>query len=277
MVALPQQHIWSSFKRGVALKGSGTLEIRSPLLLRSSPGTFLYGVRMPIFVLMAWLSICSRDDRWLGWGRLQCRQRWRPLRWQRTAMTNDESVDGTNAHTTTVPEWISRFFFCWEKFPEIFLVGSANCSREFFCGFFCGFFFRDMYRTKPPEKKSQKKSQKNSQRNSPVQFASSTAKYSRKKFTKLLWGSLLSDQLDRALAARPVLKFWAWHIATEQRITPMEAGFGPGSDPLRILNSQSPGDRKFSENYVFAWEWATFWISDPIWNFLKSVLKLSDE
>ena len=51
MVALPQQHIWSSFKRGVALKGSGTLEIRSPLLLRSSPGTFLYGERMPIFVL----------------------------------------------------------------------------------------------------------------------------------------------------------------------------------------------------------------------------------
>ena len=28
-----------------------------------------------------------------------------------------------------------------------------------------------------------------------------------KKFTKLLWGSFLSDQLDRALAARPVLKF----------------------------------------------------------------------
>ena len=50
-----------------------------------------------------------------------------------------------------------------------------------------------MYRTKPPEKKSQKKSQKNSQRNSPVQFASSTAKYSRKKFTKLLWGSLLIE------------------------------------------------------------------------------------
>ena len=192
MVALPQQHIWSSFKRWVALKGSGALEIRSPLLLRSSPGTFLYGVRMPIFVLMAWLSICSRDDRWLGWGRLQCRQRWRPLRWQRTAMTNDESVDGTNAHTTTVPEWISRFFllreFSWDFFGWL-----GELQPWIFLWIFLWIFFRDMYRTKPPEKKSQKKSQKNSQRNSPVQFASSTAKYSRKKFTKLLWGSLLSD------------------------------------------------------------------------------------